>query len=280
MKKIVTVLAVVFVLAAILTGCAATELNFGKKLVKTEDMITILTEISSGTADVGIMDSIMANYYMSQDTNYADKLMLIDGLVLAEEEYGIAARKAANSTIYNINKALVELKKNGSADEIAARYGLTNDLIIDEEYNAGENTATDDDWSTIVTSGKIKIGYTVFAPIAYKDADGNFIGFDIDLAKAVAAYYGIEAQFVEIEWGKKEFELNSYNIDLIWNGMTITDERKETMNISIPYLMNNQVAVIRKADKDKYTSTESMSDAIIAAESGSAGQSVVEKAKK
>ncbi len=280
MKKIVTGLAVVFVLAAILTGCAATELNFGKKLVKTEDMITILTEISSGTADVGIMDSIMANYYMSQDTNYADKLMLIDGLVLVEEEYGIAARKAANSTIYNINKALVELKKNGSADEIAARYGLTNDLIIDEEYNAGENTATDDDWSTIVTSGKIKIGYTVFAPIAYKDADGNFIGFDIDLAKAVAAYYGIEAQFVEIEWGKKEFELNSYNIDLIWNGMTITDERKETMNISIPYLMNNQVAVIRKADKDIYTSTESMSDAIIAAESGSAGQSVVEKAKK
>ena len=117
-----------------------------------------------------------------------------------------------------------------------------------------------------------------FFIIAYPDTNGKLIGFDTELAEAVAEYYGLTAEFIEIQWDSKTMELESKNIDLIWNGMTITDEIKAACEISIPYLQNRQVAVIRKADADKYTKdTSTMSDAVIAAESGSAGQAVVEK---
>ena len=280
MKKILTVLLIVVLcVATVLTAvaCTSSELNFGKKLVKTGAMIDILTELTSKTADVGIMDSIMANYYLTINPTYAAELQLIDGLVLAEEEYGIAARKNAKSTIYKVNNALVELKKTGELDEIARVYGLQSELLVNADTAIGSEP-TDSDWSNILSRGKIKIGYTVFAPIAYTDTDNVFKGFDIDLAKAVGEYYGIEVEFVEIQWDSKTMELESGNIDLIWNGMTITDEIKAACEISIPYLRNSQVAVIRKADADKYTSdTSTMSDAVIAAESGSAGQAVVEK---
>ena len=216
-------------------------------------------------------------YYLTINPTYAAELQLIDGLVLAEEEYGIAARKNAKSTIYKVNNALVELKKTGELDEIARVYGLQSELLVNADTAIGSEP-TDSDWSNILSRGKIKIGYTVFAPIAYTDTDNVFKGFDIDLAKAVGEYYGIEVEFVEIQWDSKTMELESGNIDLIWNGMTITDEIKAACEISIPYLRNSQVAVIRKADADKYTSdTSTMSDAVIAAESGSAGQAVVEK---
>ncbi len=280
MKKILTVLIIVVLCAATLltaVACTSSDLNFGKKLVKTNAMIDILTELTSKTADVGIMDSIMANYYLTINPTYAAELQLIDGLVLAEEEYGIAARKNAKSTIYKVNNALVELKKTGELDEIARVYGLQSELLVNADTAIGSEP-TDSDWSNILSRGKIKIGYTVFAPIAYTDTDNVFKGFDIDLAKAVGEYYGIEVEFVEIQWDSKTMELESGNIDLIWNGMTITDEIKAACEISIPYLRNSQVAVIRKADADKYTSdTSTMSDAVIAAESGSAGQAVVEK---
>ena len=280
MKKILTVLIIVVLCAATLltaVACTSSDLNFGKKLVKTNAMIDILTELTSKTADVGIMDSIMANYYLTINPTYASQLQLVEGLVLAEEEYGIAARKNAKSTIYKVNNALVELKKTGELDEIAKVYGLQSELLVNADTAIGSEP-TDSDWSNILSRGKIKIGYTVFAPIAYTDTDNVFKGFDIDLAKAVGEYYGIEVEFVEIQWDSKTMELESGNIDLIWNGMTITDEIKAACEISIPYLRNSQVAVIRKADADKYTSdTSTMSDAVIAAESGSAGQAVVEK---
>ena len=82
-------------------------------------------------------------------------------------------------------------------------------------------------------------------------------------------------EFKEIEWNSKEALLSGKSIDCIWNGMTITEERLANMEISIPYLNNKQVAVIRVADKAKYTTKDSMSDAIIGAEAGSAGESCV-----
>ena len=280
MKKILTVLIIVVLcVATVLTAvaCTSSELNFGKKLVKTGAMIDILTELTAKTADVGIMDSIMANYYLTINPTYASQLQLVEGLVLAEEEYGIAARKNAKSTIYKVNYALKALNADGTVNEIAAKYGLVDELVIDGNADIGSEP-TDADWSEIIADGKIKIGYTVFAPIAYTDTNGKLIGFDTELAEAVAEYYGLTAEFIEIQWDSKTMELESKNIDLIWNGMTITDEIQAACEISIPYLQNRQVAVIRKADADKYTKdTSTMSDAVIAAESGSAGQAVVEK---
>ena len=83
--------------------------------------------------------------------------------------------------------------------------------------------------------------------------------------------------FVLSDWDQKVNELNAKTIDVVWNGMTITDKMKESTSISIPYLKNKQVAVIRVEDKAKYTSTDDMVDAYICVESGSAGQLCVEK---
>lgn len=76
----------------------------------------------------------------------------------------------------------------------------------------------------------------------------NLVGFDIDFAKAVAADMGVDIKFEEIVWEQKEIELNSKNIDLIWNGLTITAERQQAMEITIPYMENKQVVISKDID--------------------------------
>ena len=127
---------------------------------------------------------------------------------------------------------------------------------------------------------KIVIGYTVFAPIAY-DINGVLTGFDIELARAAVAYLNtvynteIDLEFVIIDWNAKEALLENETIDLIWNGMTITEEREEAMCISVPYLANRQVAVVKKENVANYTDKASFENAVIGVEKGSAGMSVV-----
>lgn len=129
------------------------------------------------------------------------------------------------------------------------------------------NTASDMEY--IKDKGNMVIGYTLFAPMNYVE-DGELIGFETDLAKAVSEKLGVEAKFQEINWDSKEMELNSKTIDCIWNGMTITDERKETMSISAPYMGNRQVLVV---NKDKAAALEASVDgAKVVAEAGSAGE--------
>lgn len=105
----------------------------------------------------------------------------------------------------------------------------------------------------------------------------ELIGFDIELAKAVAEDLGVEVKFIEIEWNNKENEIASKKIDVIWNGVTITDERKAAWSISEPYMNNNQVAVIRKEDSAKYTDKASLANGKITFESGSAGAEVADE---
>lgn len=109
---------------------------------------------------------------------------------------------------------------------------------------------------------------------ACSDDKQELIGFDVELAKAVATELGVKVEFQLIEWRNKEIELKGKTIDLIWNGLTISDDRREQMEISTPYMNNKQVAVIRKADKNKYTSFDDISSAAFAFESGSAGEDV------
>ncbi|HNZ77935.1 MAG TPA: transporter substrate-binding domain-containing protein [Bacilli bacterium] len=273
MKKLFLTIILIFVLS--LTGCAKNSLAFGKELVKSNTMTDILTELNAKTSDVGIMDSIMANYYINQDSSLSSKLMIIDDLVLAEEEYGVAARKEGKYTAAIISNTLASLAKDGSVTTIASKYGLTSEVCIDEDYNVDLNTITGkEDWDYIVNKGVVVIGYTVFAPMAYEE-NKTLIGFDIELAQATFAKLGLSVVFQIINWDTKEFELNSKNIDIIWNGLTINAERQENMSISIPYLNNRQIAVIRKEDASKYRTTSDMKSAIIAVESGSAAQDIV-----
>ena len=115
------------------------------------------------------------------------------------------------------------------------------------------------------------IGYTIYEPMNFKADDGTLTGFDTELAEAVCAKLGVTPEFVVIDWDNKFLELESESIDCIWNGMTITEERKANMAVTIPYMNNKQVAIIRKEDKDAYKTTEDMKKALLGAEDGSAG---------
>lgn len=277
-----------------LTACGKdAELKFGKEMLKASSQLDILTQLKNGSADIGVMDSVMANHYMNQTGagSYSETLMLVDGLNLADEEYGIAARKSAKDTIAKINEGLYALR-NGAYKEIADKYNLSDGLLISDnaEFESYESVSNKEDWQLIVNRKKITIGYTIFEPISYNGEDGTLTGFDVELAKAVIAYINsqdstqIEVEFQLItDWSAKETLLENGSLDLVWNGMTINEERKANMSMSMAYLANKQVAVIRKEDAVKYGSfgefVKNVNSAVIAVESGSAAQSVVEISK-
>ncbi len=99
------------------------------------------------------------------------------------------------------------------------------------------------DFAYIKNKGTLIIGITQYPPMNFFDAEGKLTGFDTEFAEAVCKKLGLKAEFVEINWDSKEVELNSKNIDCIWNGMCITEERKKNMSISDPY-MNNEQAIV------------------------------------
>ncbi len=283
MKKIIAlVLAVVTIACCALsfTSCNKEEdnnLEFGSEFTPLESQMDVLLKLNAKSIDVGVMDSVMAGYYMNQDTKYSNSLMIVDGLTLATEQYGIAARKGSGFAKL-LSYALIELAKEGTVDTIAEKYGLKSEICIDKTLEIDESftEAEQADVAYLYEQGKFIVGYTVFAPIAF-EKDNELVGFDIELAKAVAEYIELDVEFVKIEWSTKEAKLEAKAIDCIWNGMTITEERQANMAVTIPYMNNKQVAVIRKADKDAYKTLEDMDDAIVGAEDGSAGMSCVVK---
>ncbi len=275
MKKFLGIALALVMCVCVLASCSNQELKMGKEYRPLDAQMDVLVQLNAKSVDVGVMDSIMAGYYMSQDSTYSKTLMVVEDLAITTEQYGIAARKGSG-LIKKINATLVELAKDGTLDTLAEKYGIASEVCIDKNATVAELTADEQkDWDYIVGAKKFIVGYTLFAPIAYKNDAGELIGFDIELAKAVAAKLGLTVEFQEIDWNSKESLLDSKAIDCIWNGMTITEERQAAMEISMPYLNNKQVAVIRKADKDKYTTVESMKDAIVAAEAGSAGEACI-----
>ena len=277
MKKIIVLmLATVLLVGSMLTltSCGGYETKFGKDFSPAESQMDVLLKLNAKSIDVGVMDSVMAGYYMSKDTTYANSLMIVEDLILATEQYGIAARKGSGLA-KKINAALIELAKDGTVDAIADKYGLKSEVCIDKNATVAALTASEEeDWNYIVGNGKFIVGYTLFAPIAFED-NGELVGFDIELAKKVAEKLGIDVEFKLITWSAKEALLDGKTIDCIWNGMTITDERRENMEVTIPYMNNKQVAIIRQADKEIYKSTDDMKNALIGAEDGSAGMSCV-----
>ncbi|MGX8715467.1 MAG: transporter substrate-binding domain-containing protein, partial [Lachnospiraceae bacterium] len=136
----------------------------------------------------------------------------------------------------------------------------------------GETAAADSDWAYIQEKGILVLGITLFAPMNYYEGTDteNLIGFDTELAKAVGEKLGIEVDFVEINWDSKEVELNSKNIDGIWNGMCITEERKQNMSMTDPYLYNTQ-AIVMKADREAEIMAD-VSGLTCVAEQGSTGE--------
>ena len=137
---------------------------------------------------------------------------------------------------------------------------------------ASASAASDLDY--IKGNGKMVIGYTVYEPMNYTDADGNFTGFDTELATAVCEKLGVEPEFVEINWDTKVVELDAKSIDCIWNGMTLTDDIMANTATTKAYAKNAQVVVVK--DGTDYTSTADLADKTVVAEAGSAGEAAIQ----
>ena len=134
----------------------------------------------------------------------------------------------------------------------------------------GKKDATDLDY--VKEKGTLLVGITEFEPMDYKAEDGSWIGFDADMAKAFAESLGVKAEFVIIDWDNKILELNNKSIDCVWNGMTLTDEVKSSMECSTPYCNNAQVVIVPADKAADYQTVESVKDLTFAAEAGSAGE--------
>ena len=113
-----------------------------------------------------------------------------------------------------------------------------------------------------------------FAPMGFKDESGEIVGFDIDLAKAMGEKLGKAIEFQSIDWTMKETELNAGNIDFIWNGYSISDERKEQVDFSVPYLKNRQI-IITLADSDINAKAD-LAGKTVAAQTGSTAVDAIE----
>ena len=140
-----------------------------------------------------------------------------------------------------------------------------------------DDKAAATDMQYVKDKGVLVVGITDFAPMDYKDENGNWIGFDADLAKAFAAELGVKVEFVEIDWDSKILELNAKTVDCIWNAMTLTDAVKAAMETSNPYMNNAQVVVVPADKAAQYQSVESLKDLTFAVEAGSAGEAEVTK---
>ncbi len=138
---------------------------------------------------------------------------------------------------------------------------------------------SDSDLANIQSKGKIVVGITDYAPMDYKDDNGEWTGFDAEFARLFAEELGVECEFYVIaDWGKKFLELETNQIDAVWNGMTITEEATLNASVSDPYVVNAQVLVMKADVVGNYADAASLKDLTVAAENGSAGQAAAEEA--
>ncbi len=135
---------------------------------------------------------------------------------------------------------------------------------------------TESDLAYVQDKGTLVVGITEFEPMDYQNTDGEWIGFDADMAKAFAKSLGVEVQFQVIDWDNKIMELDGKTIDVVWNGMTLTDEVTSAMSCSNPYCNNYQVVVVPADVAADYPDAASMSELNFAVESGSAGEEQAE----
>lgn len=146
-----------------------------------------------------------------------------------------------------------------------------------DEQNAGNTepsgaASAGSDMEYIKSKGTLVVGITEFEPMDYQDADGNWIGFDADMATAFAESLGVNVEFQIIDWDNKVMELNGKTIDVVWNGMTLTNDVLAAMECSDPYFLNAQVVVVKADAADQYQTVESLAGLAFAVESGSAGK--------
>lgn len=214
----------------------AKEKGFEYNSVETQ--ANALMEVASGTSDAAIIDLLMAGAMIGDGTSYPD---LKYTEKLTTEEYGIGCRKGSDLASY-INQVLADTYADGSMLETAKKYGV-QEALIEQKETTYQASASDSDVEYIKGKGTLIVGITDFAPMDYEE-NGEWIGFDADMAKIVAEKLGVKAQFIVINWDRKAMELDSKNIDVVWNGMTLTDEVTSAMECTNAYCNNAQIVVV------------------------------------
>lgn len=145
----------------------------------------------------------------------------------------------------------------------------------DTTTKAADTAAADSDLAYIQEKGSLVIGMTIFEPMDYYDKNGELTGFEVEFGKAVCEKLGVEAKFQEISWEAKETELSAKNIDCIWNGLTITPERQETMSISNPYMNNKQVIITKAENAEAFAKAGALEGKTVVAEKESYGEEII-----
>ena len=236
--KVVAVQADSSALAA-LTGEDASEENKAlcetfKDLQQVGDYNSAFMNLESGAVNAICMDIGVANYEIE---SRGDKFMMLEDR-LSSEEYGIGFKKGNTELRDKVQATLLDMLADGTFDEIAEKWGLEESICLTADDEVQEETTADD--NTFV------VGFDAeFPPYGYKNDDGEYVGFDLDLAQEVCDRNGWILKKQPIEWNSKDMELNSGSISCIWNGFTMNG-REDAYTWTTPYVDNSQVVVVRK----------------------------------
>ena len=168
--------------------------------------------------------------------------------------------------------------KEAPASDAPTETDAETEAPAEDNEDAGTPEAEDageSDMAYVQGKGTLVVGITDFEPMDYKDENGEWIGFDADMAKAFGESLGVDVEFIEIDWDNKVLELDSKTIDCVWNGMTLTSEVTSAMECSKAYCNNAQIVIVPADKADQYQDTDSLADLNFAVEAGSAGEAEV-----
>ncbi|MEG1495865.1 MAG: transporter substrate-binding domain-containing protein [Clostridiales bacterium] len=198
---------------------------------------------------------------------------------LGAEEYGIGFRNEDVALGMEVQKHLDEMNADGTAATISKKWFGEEAVLTDNKFVEDTTIAADDSSLTdLQKRGTLVMGLDAsFPPMGYMDKDNKVVGFDVDLAKEVAKRMNVKLELKPIEWDAKEMELNGGNIDCIWNGMSITDERIAGMFIAKPYLANAQIVIVAKDSGT--TDLAGMKDKIVGLQKSSSAKDALDANK-
>ncbi|KAG4100417.1 periplasmic binding protein-like II [Neocallimastix lanati (nom. inval.)] len=236
--------------------------SVGENVIKNDQYLSKANFINSSSSDESIVilnngdvDAIVIDYTIALGSiaNGFPNLMIVEGINFGEEVYAVGFRYGSDMTI-RLNEIINSMISDGRLESLANKYNLA-DL-----YNAAVKDDGKSDMNYIMSKGELVVGIEDNSSImSYYNDNGKLIGFDIEFATTVCSRLGIYVIFKNIDWDKKETELNDRNIDCLWNSLTVTEENHDNFEFSIGYLINRQVVVIRKSDESKYINLESLS---------------------
>lgn len=220
----------------------------------------------SGASETQSADDSASETVTTSDSAESGKFVILDES-LAVENYGIGFRKEDTELRDTVDAALKVLKADGTVEKISTEWFGEDITTIKSDANALDDITVEERTFILGLDDS-------FPPMGYRDSSNNVIGFDIDLANAVCDYLGWTLEVQPIDWSAKEMELETENIDCIWNGMTLTEEREETMSCSEPYMANGQVLVVL-ADSG-YETSDDLAGKSIALQSGSSAEEALD----